>query len=152
MRGLRHQLARLHPAELRERTVRRLVTPYALRGREQRIAAVAFLVVAVVLITVDDDLIADFPAPDFGADRPDHARGVRAGNVKGMLVAVERRYRNAEPGPDAVIVDAAGHDIDQHFFLGDRPGWHDLALHRRFRRAVALLADRPGVHFLRNMA
>ena len=69
-----------------------------------------------------------------------------------MLVAVERRDRNAEAGPDAVVIDAAGHDVDQHFVLGDRPGRHHLALHRFFRRAVALLADRPGVHVRRHMA
>src|SRR4051812_17311129 len=57
MRGLRHELARLHAAELRERAVRRLVTPDALRGREQRVAAIAVLVVAVILIAMDDDLV-----------------------------------------------------------------------------------------------
>ncbi len=121
-------------------------------GDKQRIAAVAVLVVAVVLIAVDDHFVADLPALDLGADRPHHAGRVGAGDVKGILVAVERRNRNAEPGPDAVIVDAAGHDVDQHLVLGDRPGRQHFVLHRFFRRTVTLLADRPGVHVRRHVA
>src|SRR5262249_61700638 len=104
-----HQLARLHAAELRERAVRRLIAPDALRGRQQRIAAVAVLVVAVVLIAVDDDLVADLPAAHLAADRPDDAGGIGAGDVERILVHVERRDRLPEAGPDAVVVDAAGH-------------------------------------------
>src|SRR5258708_4295868 len=63
MLRLGHELARLHAAELGERAVRRLVAPDALRWRQHRIAAVAFLVVAVILIAMDDDLVADLPAP-----------------------------------------------------------------------------------------
>ena len=152
MRGLVHQLPRLHAAELRERAVRRLVAPDALRGRQQRIAAIAILVVAVVLIAVDDDFVADLPALDLGADRPDHARGIGAGDVERMLVHVEGGDRLAEAGPDAVVVDAAGHHEQQHFVLADRPGRHHFELERLVRRAVALLADHPGVHLLRHMA
>src|SRR5262245_49702535 len=72
------QLTILHAAELSERPVGRLITPDALRDREHRIAAVAFLVVAVVLIAVDDDLVADRPAVDLRAHRPDDARGIGA--------------------------------------------------------------------------
>ena len=150
--GLRHQLARLHPAELRERAVRGFVAPDALRRREQRIAAIAVLVVAVVLIAMDDHLVADLPAPHFGADRPHDAGRVGACDVIGIFVRVERRDRLAERSPDAVVVDAARHHQDQHFVLGDRPGRHDLDLHRGFRRAVPLLADHPGVHPLRHVA
>src|SRR5579864_4317114 len=81
MRRLDHELARLHAAELRERAVRRFVAPDALRRRQQRIAAIAVLVVAVVLIAVNDDLVADLPALDLRAHRPDHSGGVRAGDV-----------------------------------------------------------------------
>src|SRR4051812_1892285 len=98
----RHQLAVLHAAELRERAVRRLVAPDALRRREHRVAAVALLVVAVVLIAMNDNLVAALPALDLRADRPDDTRRVRAGDVIGRLVHVERRDRLAEPGPDAV--------------------------------------------------
>ncbi len=152
VRGLLHQLARLHAAELRERAVRRLVAPDALRGREQRVAAVAVLVVAVVLIAVNDDFIADLPAPHLGAAGPHDARGIGAGDVEWILVHVERRDRNAEAGPNTVVVDATGHHVDQHLVLADRPSRQHLALHRGFRRTVALLADRPGVHLRRHVA
>src|SRR3981081_2954222 len=94
MLGLGHQLPRLHPAILREGAVGRLVAPDALRGREHRITPIAVLVVAVVLIAVDDHLVADFPAPYLGADRPYDAVGVRARDVERILVYVERRDRN----------------------------------------------------------
>ncbi len=147
-----HQLPVLHAAELGEGAVRRLVAPDALRGREHRVAAVAFLVVAVVLVAVDDDLVADLPALDLGADRPDDARGVGAGDVVGILVHVERRDRLAERRPDAVVVDARRHHENEHVVAVERPGRHDLDLHRLFRRPVALLADGPGVHRLRHVA
>jgi hypothetical protein len=70
MRRLLHQLPRLHATELRERTIWRFITPDALRRRQQRIAAITVLVVAVVLIAVDDDFIADLPALHLGAHRP----------------------------------------------------------------------------------
>ena len=147
-----HQLPVLHAAELGEGAVRRLVPPDALRGREHRVAAVAFLVVAVVLVAVDDDLVADLPALDLGADRPDDARGVGAGDVIGILVHVERRDRLAERRPDAVVVDARRHHENEHVVAVELPGRHDLDLHRLFRRPVPLLADGPGVHRLRHMA
>src|ERR1041384_8439927 len=104
-----HELPGLHPRELREGTVRRLVSPDALGGREHRIAAIAFLVVAVVLVAVDDDLVADFPALHLRADGPDDARSVGPGNVILGLVDVERRDGLAERRPDPVVVDARGH-------------------------------------------
>src|SRR5262249_8560016 len=71
VRRLLHQLARLHAAELWKRSVRRLAAPDALRGRQQRIAAVAVLVVAIVLIAVNDDLVAHLPAAHLRAAGPD---------------------------------------------------------------------------------
>src|SRR5262245_41649101 len=82
MRRLGHQLARLHAAELSERSVWRLVSPDALGGREERIAAIALLVIAVVLIAVDDDFIPHFPAPDLRPAGPDNAGSVGTGDVK----------------------------------------------------------------------
>ena len=148
----RHQLAVLHPAELGEGAVRRLVAPDALRGGKHRVAAVALLVVAVVLVAMDDDLVADLPAPNLRPDRPDDARRVGAGDVKRLLVDVEHRHRLAERGPDAVVVDPGGHDEDQHFVAVERPGRHDLDLHRLLGRTVPLLAHHPGVHRRRHMA
>ena len=107
-------------------------------GREHRIAAVALLVVAVVLVAVDDDLVADLPALHLRADRPDDAGRVRAGDVIGVLVPVERGDRLAERGPDAVVVDAGRHHEDEHVVAVELPGGHDLDLHGRdrARRAV----------------
>src|SRR6188472_2260838 len=103
------QLPVLYAAELREGSVGRLISPNALRQREHRIAAVAFLIVAVVLIAVDDDLVAYLPAFHLGADRPDDAGRIGAGDVIGVLVAVESRDRLAERGPHAVVIHAGGH-------------------------------------------
>src|SRR6202008_230803 len=90
MRRALHQLARLHLAELREAAVGSLVAPDALAGGGHRGAAGGLLVVAVVLIAVDDDLVADLPALHLGADRPDDARGIGAGDVERLLVNVGR--------------------------------------------------------------
>src|SRR6185312_1712290 len=70
MLGTLHELAILHAAELRERSVRRLVTPDALARREHRVAAIAFFVIAVVLIAMHDDFVTHFPARDLRANRP----------------------------------------------------------------------------------
>src|SRR5262245_63250423 len=67
------ELAVLHATELGEGAVRCLIAPDALAGREHRVATVALLVVAIVLVAVDDDLVANFPAPHLGADGIDHA-------------------------------------------------------------------------------
>src|SRR5580698_8993473 len=88
---------------------------------------------------------------DLGADRPNDAGGVRARNVKWMFVTVEWRERNAETSPYTVVIDTAGHDVNQHFILGDRPGWNDLALHRLLRRAVTLFSNCPRVHVCRHV-
>jgi hypothetical protein len=79
----RHELTVLDAAELGERTVRRLVAPDALGRREHRVAAVTFLVVAVVLVTMNDDLVADLPAFDLRADCPDDAGRVGTGDMIG---------------------------------------------------------------------
>src|SRR6476659_10439316 len=55
------ELAVLHAGELGKGAVRRLVAPDALRRREHRVAAVTLLIVTVVLIAVDDDLVAHLP-------------------------------------------------------------------------------------------
>ena len=152
MARARHQLARLDAAELGERAVGRLVAPDPLRGRVHRVAAVALLVLAVVLVAVDHHLVADLPAVDLGADRPDDARGVRAGDVVVGLVHVEHRDRLAERRPDAVVVDAGGHHQDQDLVAVERRRRHHLLLHRDRGLAVALAPDHPGVHVAGHVA
>ena len=147
-----HQLAVLNAAELGERPVRRLIAPDALRGREHRVAAVAFLVVAVVLVAVDDDLVADLPPLDLGPDRPNDARGVGPGDVIRVLVHVEHGNRLAERRPNPVVVDARRHHQNEDVVAVEGPGRHDLDLHRLFRRPVPFLAHDPRVHRLRHMA
>ena len=146
-----HELARLHLAELGERPIGRLVAPDALAGGEHRIAAVALLVVAIVLVTVDDDFVSDLPALHLGADRPDDSRGVRARDVERLLVHVERRDRQAEARPDAVVVHAGCHHEDEHLILADRVRRHDFELHGLFGRPMAVAPDDPGVHVLGHM-
>src|SRR5512139_612227 len=148
---LRHELSRLHATELRERPIRRFIAPDSLGWREQRITAVAVLVITIILIAMDDNLIADLPALHLRADRPDHARSIRTSDVERMLVAVERRHRNAQTGPNAVVIDAARHDVDEHFVITDRPGRHHLELEGFVGRPMPFLADDPGVHLLRHM-
>ena len=144
--GAGHQLLGLDAGELREGAVGRLVAPDALGRRIHRVAPVAFLVVAVVLVAVDDDLVADLPVADLVAHLPDDPRGVRARDVVRLLVDVEHADRHAEPGPDAVVVDARRHHQDQHLVAVDLPGVHDLDLHRLVGLALALAPDRPGIH------
>ncbi len=152
MLGTRHQLLRLHVGELRKGSVRRLVAPDSLGRREHRVAAVALLVVAVVLVAVDHHLVADLPALHLVAHRPDDARGVRPGDVVFGLVDVEGADRDAQPGPDAVVIDAGRHHQDQHLVAVEFRRVHHLDLERLVRLAVALAADRPGVHLRRHVA
>ncbi len=147
----RHQLLALHVGELREAAVRRLVAPDPLARRIHRVAAVAMLVVAVVLVAVDDDLVADLPPPHLVAHRPDDPRSVRPGDMVVRLVHVERRDRNPKASPDAVIVDPRRHDEDQHLVGIDHRRVDHLELERRVRLAVPLAPDRPGVHPRRHM-
>ena len=147
----RHQLPVLHPAELGERAIRRLVAPDALRRREHRVAAIAFLVVAVVLVAMNDDLVADLPSLDLGADRPDDAGRVGAGDMIGVLVHVQGRDRLAKRRPHAIVVDARGHHQNQHVMAVERPGRHDLDLHGLLRRPMPVLAHDPRVHRRRNV-
>src|SRR5688572_30132894 len=79
----RQKLPVLNARKLRERAVRRFVAPNALGRREHRVAAVTFLVVAVVLVAMDDDLVADLPALHLGAYGPNDAGRVRTGDVIG---------------------------------------------------------------------
>ena len=141
-----HQLPVLHAAELSERAVGRLVAPDTLGGGEHRVAAVAFLVVAVVLVAVDHDLVADLPTLDLGADRPDDSGRVGAGDVIGVLVDVEGGDGLAERRPDAVVIHSGRHHQDQHVVAVEGPCRHDLDLHGLLGRSMPVLAHDPGIH------
>ena len=152
MLGPLHQLSVLHAAKLREGAIRRFITPDALRGGKHRVAAVAFLVVAIVLIAVNHHFIADFPALDFGAHRPDHTGGVRSGNVKRLLMGIQHGNRLAKRCPHTIIIDARRHHQNQNIMAVECPCGHHLKLHRAFRRAVTVLADDPCMHMFGHMA
>ncbi len=95
---------------------------------------------------MDHDLVANLPARDFGADRPNDAGGVGAGDVIVGLMHVEDRDRLTERGPDTVVVDPGRHHHDQHLVAVDGGRVHDLDLHGGLGFAVALAPDGPGVH------
>src|ERR1700742_1917209 len=128
MLGTMHELAVLHAAELRERTIRRLITPDALAWREHRIAAIAFFVVAIVLIAMHDDFVADFPAGDLAAHRPHDTGRLAARDVKRIFVRIDRRDRLAEACPYAVVVHARSHHENEHIMAVELPCGHDFDL------------------------
>ncbi len=150
--GTWHQLLRLHIGKLGEGSVGGLVAPDTLAGGIHRIAAVALFVVAVILVAVDHDFVADLPAFDLVANRPDDARRVRARNVEGLLMAVEGADGFAQGSPDTVIVHTRRHHEDKHLVTVERRHVHDLFEHRGIGVPVAFLADGPCVHLLWNVA
>ena len=148
--GADHQLLRLDARELGERPVGRLIAPDPLARGIHRIAAVALLIVAIVLVAVDHDLVADFPVLHLVAHGPDDARRVRPRDVIRLVMPVEGRDRHAEPGPDAVIVHASGHHEDQNLVAVNLGHIDNFFQHRCCRLSMALAADRPGMHLLRH--
>ena len=148
----RHQLLRLHAGELREGPVRRLITPDALGGRHHRIAAVAFLVIAVVLVAMDHDLVPDLPCLDGRSHLPDDPGRIGTGDVIGLLVPVKGADGLAQSSPDPIVVDACGHHQNQHLVAVDLPCVNDLDLKALLRLAMPLTPDRPGIHLLGHIA
>jgi hypothetical protein len=152
MPGPGQKLRGLDSGELREGAVRRLVAPDPLGRRQHRVAAVAFLVVAVDLAAMGHDLVADTPVADIRSDRPDDAGRVRSGDVERMIVEVQRRHRMAERRPDAVVVDACRHDQDQDLIRPDLGDVDHLLLEGGRRISVALPPQCPGMHPFRDDA
>ena len=66
----RHELLALNPGKLAERAIRGFIAPDALGRRIHRITAIAFFIITIVLVAMDDNLIAHFPARDFRSPRP----------------------------------------------------------------------------------
>src|SRR5262249_58789743 len=114
--------------------------------REQRVAAVAFFVVAVVLIAVDDDFVSHFPAAHLRTTSPNDSRSIGAGDMERMFVDVERRDRDTNAGPYAVVVDAAAHHADQALAVAERPRRQHLGLHTTLRRTMTPPAESPSHH------
>ena len=100
-----------------------------------------------------DDLVAGLPARDAGADLPDDAGGVRAADVVVLLgVVAEDRHRLAERRPHVVEVHAGRHHAHDDL-EGARLGHLDLLeLEGVDGLALALLADDPRGHRLRQLA
>jgi hypothetical protein len=113
---------------------------------------------------VHDDFVADLDVRDVLAHGIHDAGGVTAADVEGRLIAavVAAGMRlvagaddvdgDAQAGPHVVVVDARGHDVDEHLVVGDRRHVDDLLLERLLRRAEPLGADQPGVHLLGDLA
>src|SRR5690606_31010984 len=148
MLGARHQLLALHTGELAERSIRRLVPPDALGRGIHWIATVAVFVVAVVLVAMDHDLVADLPAPHLVAHGPDDTGSVGTGDVVGLSVPVDGADRHAARGPYAIVVHPRRHHQNQHVIAVQHRHVDHLLQHRLVRVAVAFATDRPGVHLL----
>jgi hypothetical protein len=106
-------------------------------------------------VAVDHDLVAGLPARDAGADLPDDARGVRAADVVselGMVAVAHHRHGLAERGPHVVVVHARGHHPDDHLEGAGLGDLDLLELEGVLGLALALLADHPRGHGLRQRA
>ena len=90
-----HQLLALHAGKLAERAVWCFIAPDALRGGVHRISAVAFLIVAIILIAMHHNLITNRPAGDFDPHGPHDARRIGTSNVIGLLMAIKGADRHA---------------------------------------------------------
>ena len=83
------ELSVLHAGELGKGAVGGLVAPDALRRREHRITAIALLVVAIVLIAMNDDFVSHLPAFHFRAHRPNDSGSVGTRDVKRVAVRID---------------------------------------------------------------
>ena len=150
--GTRHQLLRLNFGELSKGTVACLVTPDTLGIREHRVAAVTMFVVAIILVTVDDNLVANFPVLDLVTYGPNDAGRVGTSNVVVLTVDVEGADRNTAAGPNAVVVNASGHNQNQHFVAVQLPCVDNFYLEACLGVAMAFATDGPCVHLFRHVA
>ena len=153
--GAGEELLRLHLGELGEGAPGRLVAPDLLARRGERVEPVHLDVLVGGLVAVDDDLVARLPAGDALADLPDDARGVGAADVVavlGVVAVAEDRDRLAQRRPDVVEVDAGGHHPHDHLEGAGLRHLDLLELEGVVGLALALLADHPGGHRLRQLA
>jgi hypothetical protein len=104
------------------------------------------------LVAVDDHLVAGLPARHARAHLPDDARGVRAADVVaelGVVSVAPDPDRLAERGPDVVVVHARRHDPDDHLEGSGLRHLDLLELEGVARLTLALLADHPRGHRVR---
>ena len=153
MRGLGQELLGLHLRELREGPPARLVAPDPLRRRRQRIEPVDLGILVGRLVAVHDHLVPRRPAGDPRPDLPDDPRGIGSADVVILPgVVAKDGDRSPQGGPDVVEVDAGGHDADDDL---ERGGLGDLDLLDQEGvdgLALAVGADDPGRHGLRQLA
>ena len=156
--GLRQALMRLGARELAVAAVVGLVAPDARALGEHGVLARAHpRIVRAPPAAVDDDLVADLDVPHVLAYRPHDAGAVAAAGVEVLGLSLtlplgDHVDGRAERGPDIVVVDAGGHDVDQHLVGADGRRLEDLALPRVTGRAEAALSHGVGVHSLRHDA
>src|SRR4029453_6654530 len=107
------------------------------------------------LVAVDPPLVARLALGDSLADLPDDPGGVRAADVVAVLLVVavtEHGHRLAERRPDVVEIDPRRHHAHDHL-EGARLGHLDfLDLEGILRLSLAVWADHPGRHLLRQLA
>ncbi len=154
--GLRHALVRLDLGELGEAAVVGLVSPDPERRRVHRVVAgLDPRAVAAPHAAVDDDLVADLHVGDVLADLVDDARGIAAADVEilrlaGLVARLDDVDRDAERGPDVIVVDAGRHDVDEALVVRDVGDLDHFLLERLHGLTEPLPADQPGVHLLWN--
>src|SRR3989442_15167644 len=144
--------------ELAEASVVGLVAPDPRALGEHRILARAHPgVVGAPPATVHDHFVTDPDVLHVPPDGPDDSRAVAAAGVEILGLArslalgdhVERRPQGR---PDVVVVDARGHDVDQHLVRTERRRRDDLAPPGIARLTEAVLSNEIRVHPRRDLA
>ena len=105
------------------------------------------------MAAVDDHFVTDLKVGHGRADLVDDAGRVAAADVKVLRLALllthlDDVHRHAERGPDIVVVDPGGHDVEQHLMGCNGRDRHDLLLEAVLGLSEAVLAHQPGMHVL----
>jgi len=149
MRGLWHQLVRLHHREVGEPAEVGLVAPDALVGAEHRVVVCARVLI-VDVVAVDGHAVAGFPRAHRIADTQHHTGAVAADHVIRQVVALGPRTLAREPSeraeradrfenraPHRVEIDAARHHRHKCLVGGDVGQRHLAQLEAAARVFVA---------------
>jgi hypothetical protein len=141
----RHQLLRLHPCELGKRPIGGFIPPDPLAWRKHWITAIALFIIAIVLIAMNDHLIANFPSGDFFTDSPDNSGGVRASNMVLCLMDIKRADRHPKTRPNTIIIDPGCHHQNQNILTVQRRRLYHFDLKRMVGLSVALTPNGPSI-------